>query len=295
MEFIEHCHKNIDRELNQKELENIRTNLLDEVSVATSHQYLTYKGMEYSVYISPGFRMCSSFDNKHECVIITIDQDHTIVVNVGKRVIMHYFGENNICYSYSTRFFNTNILAYVVLFIMEMNFDENVDLLWFLMDKHRSKPFTSHLVFSPNSYQGDCRYSSYRSLKACYNLYKSFLHGEEDLPFSYELACFKPWRLYNYEQFVEYNQHMEVVKEQYEIIRQQISYISLLYLMSQIQRQSDQFINMPFMLFREALVTDRLDIATWLWYEYKLPVEPLYQMAQIYPFNTVTSFVYSLL
>lgn len=241
--------------------------------------YLNYSKDDFRMYIG----------KNHKCLFVKIDEDNRIVVNeIGNRVSMALFGERTSIHEMETCTDRMHSpLIYLSLFIMNLNRSGYHDLTRYLLYKQKSKPFTSHLAFSPD-YLPIMKNSSRESLDACYEMYRHYME-EDGFPISRELCILKPWNLYKDTDVEKYHNvliHANAEAEKMEALVRDGSVSDL--------GDEESFEYEGLMLFTRAVEYDRLDIAAYLYGIYRFNKKDLVAICKEFKRNSVVKFVYSL-
>jgi len=165
----------------------------------------------------------------------------------------------------------------------------------YLLNVQKSKPFTTHFVFSPNTFHEYRMPSSYKQVQACCEMYKDIMYDQiGDFNMSTELVDYKPWKIRTNEQAEHYLFLTQTAQDDMNKLRQSIADgINIPSLCDAIQ-SCVHMINEGYFLFEEALLQNRPDIATWLWIYYGLDPTVLKNAIVGHPSNKVVEFVYSL-
>lgn len=277
---------------NNEVIQNARMVLMDEKMVAMPQRRVG----DYDVFYWPGFRLMISKD--HECLMIILSDNEFVTVSVGKRVHMNYVKDNveDIQYSYNPFVRNgCKPLVYFTLFLWYLSELEGHRLKHFLLGVQKSKPFTTHFVFSPKTFHQYRMPSSYKQVQACCDMYKDIMADQTgDFNMSTELEYYKPWKIRTEENahhylFMTYTAQNDM-RRLCQSIRDGINIPSL----CDAIQSCVHMVNEGYFLFEEALLQNRPDIATWLWIYYGLDPKVLKDIIVGHPYNKVVEFVYSL-
>jgi len=189
-----------------------------------------------------------------------------------------------------------HLLVYLVLFLWELHQNEygQKTALNYLLYRHPNKPFTTHHVFSESSVHG-LRFSTmYRTLRECCRTYSDVLDEMGDFQMSTALQGYNAWDVRSVRESSHHRWAMSIAETQFKHLRGNMHEISLPELFPQISRFQFHFVNEGYFLFEDALLHNRVDIATWCWYFYNLNTSILGDMVRNHKYNDVVCFVYSL-
>lgn len=265
--------------------------LLDEKTVSTDY----VKTRDYEIFFAPGFRMMKK--KGHECLLITISETCWVAVNVSNTVKCAYYGEGVFeQYIYGAPFVHSGkpALVYLVLFLWDLYRTESYDTLEFLTEVCRGKPFTTHHVFNNRAKHNVCHRTSIVTLNACCSMYADILNDVGDFNLSTELYRFKPWDIRTSSELFHHCNAQAIAQIEFLRIREGIHEVSLPHLINLLGALQYRYVNEGYFLFEDALMHNRLDLATWCWMGYRLRRKRLMSTVTQHTYNSVVEFVYSL-
>lgn len=243
---------------------------------------------QYDVTCAQDFRMYLSTD--HACLFVKIDNDNRILINeCNGRVSMSLFGERYCSYNmqtFSDRYHSP--LIYLSLFIMHMYHLNYHDLMRYLLYVNPQKPFNTHEVFSQNYVFNKPKTSSRACLERCYRLYKDYLN-DGDCLFNLELVNLKPWELYSDADIAKYDAVAKIARNHMNKMKKVVEKGSVSDLGEDEYYEYERYI-----LFQQAIIYDRLDMAAFLCGTYDYELENLKTLCNDFKENSVTLFVKTL-
>lgn len=253
--------------INKKDhyLKNLLNVLRDEKSVAKKFRT---DGL-YNIWYWPGFRMMSSKD--HSCLLIALDKKSWVAISIGEDVKMYYHGKNDVYHTYGFPFVNsgTKPLVYFVLFMYTLH-NEGFPTLDYLLYRQKTKPFTTHHVFSPTARHGFRYPTQENTLKMCCRMYADILDESGDFILSTETHGSKAWNVRKYEDVVHFDCMQHLAKLDYKECIRPMFDGPLVELIEELKVPSFRFVNEGYFIFEDALYKNRLDIAVWAWTRYNL-------------------------